>query len=464
MNNNFLKTNVTGSTQFDYYQSSTDNIVYVSQNFSDLINQFKYRYIKKTNINLRYHYYYFVSSIYYLSSWTKQFKNDEYVPINYKVITNTISKKYYSEIKNNLIAWGVIESDNSYQVGEKSTGYKLTEKYLQDMKRLKIQDETINEKLNDFHNDNFKKINMLPFAYRYLGQQLNRLVIDEKKAIELNDSRYYQAFIKGENKKHSCNYFAISSFACNDLRHIVCKYNRFHSNLTNMNKLFRNFLTVDGETLISLDVKNSQPMFFYLHIKGIKQINEAEKQAYKSLVETGDFYYYFLRSLGIPETVENKNKFKTQILVGIFFDEIRTFTNRYQKVFKKDFPTISQYIKKFKQKDFSELPKMLQKLEAKYIIEYIVQKFGETTGFEFIATIHDSIIVKEKYKDVALQIINDIFFKAGINPEMDNEVWNNDNLKKQIIKDDLAPKRKKKRKKRKSNNNNNNTTKKSKKL
>ena len=35
---------------------------------------------------------------------------------------------------------------------------------------------------------------------------------------------------------------------------------RFHSNLTNMRSVIRNAVTYDGQKLISIDIKNSQPL------------------------------------------------------------------------------------------------------------------------------------------------------------------------------------------------------------
>jgi hypothetical protein len=34
---------------------------------------------------------------------------------------------------------------------------------------------------------------------------------------------------------------------------------RFHSNLTCMKSIYRNLLTYDGQKLVSIDIKNSQP-------------------------------------------------------------------------------------------------------------------------------------------------------------------------------------------------------------
>ena len=42
---------------------------------------------------------------------------------------------------------------------------------------------------------------------------------------------------------------------------------RYHSNLTNMRSLIRNAVTYDGENLVAVDIKNSQPYFSILLLR-----------------------------------------------------------------------------------------------------------------------------------------------------------------------------------------------------
>src|SRR5690606_20114186 len=43
--------------------------------------------------------------------------------------------------------------------------------------------------------------------------------------------------------------------------------NRLHTNLTNMPKGFRKYISYEGDQIISLDIKNSQPFFFILFVE-----------------------------------------------------------------------------------------------------------------------------------------------------------------------------------------------------
>ena len=117
---------------------------------------------------------------------------------------------------------------------------------------------------------------IVPNTY-YIWYSQNKLKLDSKKAgqfaFELKNYRIAQGEEswdwnrnKGRYKNPQNQYAAIMeninsiSGINNDYRvHIDDHVHRLHSVLTNMQKEFRNFLTYNGQELVSIDIKNSQP-------------------------------------------------------------------------------------------------------------------------------------------------------------------------------------------------------------
>lgn len=389
------------------------NYVFVTPGLVSFIRQILRGKNKKKFL---YHYLYLCGKISYLKHIDKRFENEEFVPVNYKVMSSIISRRKYLEIISDLVNWEIIEFTPSYQVGSRSKGFKLMPPYNQNFKRKAIKDELINKKLNNFKNQSSKELKKLPLPYQYLEVTNTWIGIDYKSATTYNRNTYlYQA----NTTVYDSNYFSISAYNDKDYRISVDKFaNRAHTNLTNIKSDFRGFLNVDGEPLGQVDIKNSQPLFFYIHIKDNPDIPEDEKERYRQIVERGRFYEFFMERLGIP--IEDRSKIKEPVLGALFFDKFRTKESRYLSVFKEEFPAITEYILKQKRKDHRKLAQILQKSESKFIIEKAVASFINKFGaqYEFVSTIHDSLVVKVDMLQEAKHIMRECFQWEGINPQL----------------------------------------------
>ena len=120
---------------------------------AELIKLIKYKLKKsRKKHDFTYHYLYFCYVIGYLKNSHKKFKDTEYVNIHYKTMVSIISKFKYTEIVSNLLSWGIIATDDEYQVGLKSKGYKLLPPYNIPTKPIILKDDKIKIKLNSFNN------------------------------------------------------------------------------------------------------------------------------------------------------------------------------------------------------------------------------------------------------------------------------------------------------------------------
>ncbi len=393
------------------------NYIYVNSNLKQKIRN-KGRSIFKKKSFL-YHYLYFCSTIYYLSHTDKRFKELEYININYKVMSSIISERKYTEIVNNLENWGIITIDRSYSQKRKSKGYKLNQPYNMNVRKEIIKDKLINKKLNARREKQIAELHKMPYSYQYLEMTNMWINMDTKSAYRYNSTMYLNEL---DRTLYDFNFFSISAYDQGDYRFTVdTTGNRAHTNITNLKSDFRQFLTVEGEKLGQVDIKNSQPAFFYLLIKNDSSISQEEKDKYKELVESGRFYEFFMDKLGLSES--DRAIYKTRIITAVFYDHYRIKESRYLKVFRKEFPTITNFIDEMKKKNNAELAVKLQKMESDFIIGTVVKKFIDRYGGNFISTIHDSVVAKVSQLELVESIMNECFENLNFKPKVSVSVF-----------------------------------------
>lgn len=210
---------------------------------------------------------------------------DGYVSINSTLIRNTF--KDYLSYLDYLIRTGVLCTDGRYIQGEKSKGYKFTERYENtqlvryDYPAFQDRVEAIPQEVYSEEDKSFIT-NTMYEGYPYLSHWYftQKLHIDELTATSyaydlMQDklSQGRQSWDINKDKSHGdviirkhplAQYHAvlynINSIAIGDYKvSIDTHVHRLHSSITNIQKDYRNFLTYDGQELASIDIKNSQP-------------------------------------------------------------------------------------------------------------------------------------------------------------------------------------------------------------
>jgi hypothetical protein len=238
---------------------------------------------------------------------------------------------------------------------------------------------------------------------------------------------------------------------------------RFHSNLTNLNKELRNFITYKGQQLVNVDIKNSQPLLstllldteFYnpnslcnittipgyklllsntyysytsttiMVVKTLKQSYNQDINTYIEFVNSGSFYQKIFTLL-YPDEPFEKDKVKTMIFM-IFFSN-----NRYmgqpeaepKRRFKQMFPLTYEVFRILKLCDHTALSRILQRIESNLMIQNIVPRISREKPDLPIFTIHDSVVTtvgNENY--VAAVIREEIKKDTGLDAKIGVEYW-----------------------------------------
>jgi len=249
--------------------------------------------------------------------------------------------------------------------------------------------------------------------------------------------------------------------------------NRLHTNLTNMPSKFRPYLTYYGETIQSLDIKNSQPYFMVLllenlensKIRGIiskvfssnismmmqklqqttsSKVFQEEFKPIKEAVLSGQFYefliplfpdikpfkvvsdsngelieYYrhrfFNSSTNLMEFCEFKGKrnLMKRLTLQILYTPLTRPSKEY-KIFKQHFPLLCECIEVFKtatnEKDsFKLFPNLLQQIESDCVIDTISKQLCKMHPQMPIWTIHDSFCTTQSWFPIMEIVIKKLF-------------------------------------------------------
>ena len=234
--------------------------------------------------------YYFVQSI-CLMTLDRQHKFDTrpadgWVSLSYKVL-RSVAGRAYKASRASLIELGVIECDEEYDRKKGiSYGYRLGKQYREQYfkyrtipdtgvrarvlehqkKRLEEEKPRVLQLAHLAHWVMYGKLELdksaaLEYLARYkqaMLQNLQALNLDEqaqRRAVVFVNSRYYRARNQVERWGRNFN-----------LR-VDDKGGRLYSPITSLMSPLRDFLTYDGQPLVSFDIKNSQPLHFVLMLR-----------------------------------------------------------------------------------------------------------------------------------------------------------------------------------------------------
>lgn len=396
---------------------------------------------------------------------------------------NMSSKKLQSVIHNyrqylgHLLDHGFIRTDMKYIVGEKSFGY-LIDKYSYHkalVKKVPLADLVIKKKktieAQDFNQKQKETVKHYPYLTKWFNKNLQ---INVEKAMERVEVLFpeQKGGIKGVKKGSPSDWakrykatYSIHKFANQDFYYSVDKnVGRFHSNFTNIKSELRNYITYDGQKLVNIDIKNSQPLFStlllkedfynqksqYLNIYNITssfKLLSNNKQSYNSIiimlvkclvkydkqaveqylgyVNSGEFYKK-ISDLIYPGKVFDK-KYIKGLIFTVFFSNNKFIGQpggEPKKDFRTKFPEVYNVFRLIKKNNHRALSHILQRIESELIIKNVAKRISKERPDLPIFTIHDSVATtlgNEGY--VSLVIKEEALKLTGLNVLLGKEYW-----------------------------------------
>jgi len=411
----------------------------------------------------------------------RKFSNLDKVPLYSKVLRYELGPDYRVYL-NFLLDNHFITTDNYYRVGHgnnsvaKCKCYGIYNKYsFENTVKYEVKQTCLVKKIlkwRESYMDRVKDDELL----NEIHNMMEKITIDYESAEKyLND-----LFNSGKITKNARNLELSKCKRINDKESfdsiflIKDSYGRVHTNYTNISKHIReNFLYINGEKAIGIDIKSSQPALLhcvfddYLNsVKGTqsyiddnalvsetlngtaidirdKYVNrnnsysgdhifdgyveykldtfgydsykemvwnaERELALYKSWLET-DIYNEFSSRMS---TQIPRKKMKKLFVTHIFSTGWGEYLEPIREVWFKFFPTLHKILSAFKAEDYKNMAYRLQKDESSLVYGDLYSTL-KMSGIDTFTTVHDSIIVPESQLDNARSLFNVVLTRNNI--------------------------------------------------
>lgn len=356
----------------------------------------------------------------------------------------------YKLYLDHLLKHGFIRTDMKYIPGSKSKAYLINDykKHQAEVARIPVTDFVIKKKKRAEFQIDQKNNQKTEKKHNHMTKWFNsKLKIDAESAIKMIEEMYPEQTggIRGTRKGKPSDWakrykaiYAINKFANQEFYYSVDdNVGRFHSNLTNIKREIRNFITYDGQKLVNVDIKNSQPLFstlllhksffkkqtstlnFYsfpsflqlllptfssntsnhysittiiMLVESLKKLTNKGFGEYENYVNSGDFYKKLADAV-YPQLSYDKQKMKTMIFTILFSN------NRYmgqegakpKRDFKRHFPNVYEVFRLIKKNNHRALAHLLQRIESNIIIGEVASRIAKECPNLPFFTIHDSV-------------------------------------------------------------------------
>jgi hypothetical protein len=354
---------------------------------------------------------------------------------NYK--EQKLKSAYLIDLVHNLILKYYFKKENSFSLSamilKDKYGYLYNYyiNYLKDLNIIKLQknylkgsnarvyslnDDVLINKIHRFKNED--KVLIKKYITKHLQFELDKnniikkcikeKLIEDLFHVEIDYSRsiFFLDSLKNDDIDiYNRNKYSVETINQKNIFYHFDSYGRMHTNFTILKSFIRkNCLLIDGEETCEIDIKNSQPLFLSKLIKDAdsRWIDQNEFNLFNILVKNGNFYQYLIDNLNLVSKEDAKN-----LTYKVLFGQNRP-NSKSDINFIKLFPTIHNFIKIYKKenKDYKILAHDLQKAESNLIFNQIIKKISDENSDIRIITVHDSIIVQKKWKD----LVSTIFF------------------------------------------------------
>ena len=340
-----------------------------------------------------------------------------------------------------LIDLNIIQRTGRPIKGQTSYQYNFAPDYLSKYISLPLNNAKLIRRIEKVHSTK-KTVYGYSEQVKYLKQLT--IVYDYTKFLEtITDTNKYNSALSSATRILNGNI----TYSVDDTS------GRFHSNITNMKKELRQFLRVNGEPLVNIDIKNSQPFLstilltnpkkvahftnnsaFSVLLQTLKVSNNEDVKKYISLVVSGQIYEYLMIKFEDNGLILDRSETKLQML-RIMFARNRSPKNETNKkarqIFINEFPTVHKTFSKIrgtktgdKFTNFKRFSILLQTIESHLLLKVILKRIKTEMPDTITITIYDSImtgILTNRANEVRDIMTDEIEFFVGYKPTIEIE-------------------------------------------
>jgi hypothetical protein len=308
-----------------------------------------------------------------------------------------------------------------------SMGYKLILKYPEKMVRLYASEYSFQLKRTnlDFH------------------EQLKRLTLDEYDFFSILSTVPHSEVIRGFHFYNSWVYGEFYSF--ND------KNGRLHSQIHNLNRVFRSSIRFNNNPLYDVDISGCQP--FLLLCVVLQSLNYRKKNKltlqqwvsklddldrYVKLIQSGNLYRYLLskymgrKNISNNITNEDLDDFKEKFFAKVIFAHSLNRQEKLVRIFRDEFPTIYNAIDYYqKHNPSTHLANHLQQIETQ-VVDNVIKDLKLTPN-DIALRYHDAILTNfEITESVKASLEQQLQVYVGVEGRVKVQPWG-DNIEDILI-------------------------------
>lgn len=325
---------------------------------------------------------------------------DDFICLKNDYLREVLGKGEAKVAKELLLRRGIIECDNQYIKGEKSYGYRFRDEALRRATHhlVSIDDPTIRKNVVRRHLERTAKP-----VHKWLWENLTRFRIDQGAALAeaerlANTDGKWEAYVGSIQAIVDGQYdFTVDEFS-----------GRVHTNITRLKRELWKHLRVDGQPLVEIDIKNSQPTFLAV----VADQNAVEDPRYTGLCEQGILYDWLAEQGGWA-----RDEVKEQLMRKALFSKNK-YTNPVKRLFVQVFPAIAGFLAMVKEKDHTKAAQLLQKTEAQFMIQGVCETVRKERPSTPVVTIHDSIVTIPDAGDYIKSVMEEEFRILHISPRL----------------------------------------------
>lgn len=385
--------------------------------------------------------------------FNRRLKGQAYISMDSRIIRQYIPGRHVKPILDYLVDSGQVER-TGYSKGI-STRYRLSDELHRSRcvifppKSSFVARKLKEQKERQRKEDDARKRPV----HRHLDFWLKRVWVDEKAAMQFVSDKHSEfswlsslaevpmvamvADRLAEDRLHA--EASIQAIAIKDVRSKPCRFGRYHTNISCFHKVLRPFLSIDGQSLVEVDVSACQPLCLavLLHdirkdiLTSIPQTDEQKQLArtlsifpvccaseeaddtirYQKDCESGKFYE---RMQEICK-VDSKLQMKEKLFRDVFFG------TRMLQGFRRLYPTMARLIDWVKRHDYRHLSHELQRIESSIVIDDACEVMRVQHPDVPILTIHDSILTIPEHTDLVTGVLRAAFNRRGVDPQIERK-------------------------------------------
>jgi len=364
---------------------------------------------------------------------------------------------------------GVIYRDDRYSSGSYSKGVCLLGRYATlDFKTVEIIDPKFKERVLK-HIKEQELINSIELGkIRYITKWFNSKLTVNKEGVHKFVEHYKRKLLKLHqsskrssddisnriNSRYNSSLLSVRKIEAGDFgltRTGTDK--RLHSAVSSMKKELRSFLLYNGEPLVGIDIKSSQPyllnlllkdefyekdsdgldiFFLYPELKGVLPTQEVKSilmsvgytppHSFDEVNWEEDFYTYLIKLdekefKGVKRIFKTREDVKHTIMLALYDKKHKgAGFKRFEQMFPKEAALIDLF-HKISGKGKNYLPILMQRLESKLMLEMVAKEVFKQLPDAPIITVHDCILTTKEFQEPVREIMNGVLSgKTKVDP------------------------------------------------